>query len=1068
MKLHLENKQKFNSIDQTQVSSELKAMLVKIESSTKNFANEDVELNRKIGVGLDKIISKLKEKKPEAIKSVKTTEPKATKKKGVTKKTAVTKKVKVVKATTDTDGSKSQNIFARAKHIRKDGESFNDAKARASKAIQAEKTTVEAEVKTEMSKLLEMIKNTKELQGLSSANTHLERDGSRKAKPRGRRVSKDGNVYYENRENRTDRLSPDYPKHLPYFVDGGMVTPNAEIISADFLTSTMDRGEMFADGGGVGEIDAFTIKMVKGTDMKPQEVIADDHLIKLAKGGKLSSLEIYISEIAGLSGVRKEAIKKYISKHNLSDSEVLNIVSGLGRKQIEGVDVAIAIGGKENNSFSKKLIVFAKSEKAFRKEDGGRLKSALMRDRNNVNYSQDYEVRYSKNKEHRSGYVKPKISRTQFEEESFGFFAKGGSFLVKKENRVIADFDSEKEANVFMYEYALTNPEANLKLYNSSNKKEYAKGGSIAEGGEISEVAEAIFNSNSKKGKIETQYGDKTITGLIAMIENDTYSSKEIAGSIFFPNSKKDKIETNWGSKTYGGLLAMIVHSRNEKLKHHNLGQFAKGGSMAEGKTNKLYYHILEYGDYEEIGYQGYYENIDEAKNEVKKLSEYFPNQTFEIFSSTDTNEPPITTMAKGGSVGRFKYNVGDEVVVDDSGYTKSFFEFDISKPATILERSKHKMGGKTYYFYKIRTADGRTPFNHALEGKLTLVKKAEVGAYLDGTVPNVEYAKGGGLAMLNKELEMFDLGNLDYYELIEYTRFSKNMSKKDALQVIINTVEGDYTQLSPELAEIAEKQISNRKWNEIVKYIGKADIDTVTVKKNGKEVVYNGADVYNGANFLAKGSELPSNAFYVKRADVIKVTLKNGDNVKPVNGYWVKKSADVTTKQSKNALFNTIKFNEGDVVWDKGNKRYGLILNNFDDPINGNGGEVRLDSDGIQSIYKYDKNFERNGYNLIHFGEAEDKGNGNLQDIKDSAQRLINMRINAKDEEGTERYRKAYKRLLDGDFDKKMKGGSVAPSGKSNSSTNNTMQLAKEIRKDGEAWKDALKRAGAMNKSSK
>jgi len=983
MKLHLENKQKFNSIDQTQVSSELKAMLVKIESSTKNFANEDVELNRKIGVGLDKIISKLKEKKPEAIKSVKTTEPKATKKKGVTKKTAVTKKVKVVKATTDTDGSKSQNIFARAKHIRKDGESFNDAKARASKAIQAEKTTVEAEVKTEMSKLLEMIKNTKELQGLSSANTHLERDGSRKAKPRGRRVSKDGNVYYENRENRTDRLSPDYPKHLPYFVDGGMVTPNAEIISADFLTSTMDRGEMFADGGGVGEIDAFTIKMVKGTDMKPQEVIADDHLIKLAKGGKLSSLEIYISEIAGLSGVRKEAIKKYISKHNLSDSEVLNIVSGLGRKQIEGVDVAIAIGGKENNSFSKKLIVFAKSEKAFRKEDGGRLKSALMRDRNNVNYSQDYEVRYSKNKEHRSGYVKPKISRTQFEEESFGFFAKGGSFLVK----------------------------------------------------------ELVWKKLSSSDRINFLY------------EN------------FTPNITPKSQELLVG-KTYNFLpkqVKIVIAS-----KYANVEDYAKGGSMAEGKTNKLYYHILEYGDYEEIGYQGYYENIDEAKNEVKKLSEYFPNQTFEIFSSTDTNEPPITTMAKGGSVGRFKYNVGDEVVVDDSGYTKSFFEFDISKPATILERSKHKMGGKTYYFYKIRTADGRTPFNHALEGKLTLVKKAEVGAYLDGTVPNVEYAKGGGLAMLNKELEMFDLGNLDYYELIEYTRFSKNMSKKDALQVIINTVEGDYTQLSPELAEIAEKQISNRKWNEIVKYIGKADIDTVTVKKNGKEVVYNGADVYNGANFLAKGSELPSNAFYVKRADVIKVTLKNGDNVKPVNGYWVKKSADVTTKQSKNALFNTIKFNEGDVVWDKGNKRYGLILNNFDDPINGNGGEVRLDSDGIQSIYKYDKNFERNGYNLIHFGEAEDKGNGNLQDIKDSAQRLINMRINAKDEEGTERYRKAYKRLLDGDFDKKMKGGSVAPSGKSNSSTNNTMQLAKEIRKDGEAWKDALKRAGAMNKSSK
>jgi hypothetical protein len=59
-------------------------------------------------------------------------------------------------------------------------------------------------------------------------------------------------------------------------------------------------------------------------------------------------------------------------------------------------------------------------------DGGGRLKSALMRDRKNVNYSQDYEVRYSKDKSHRSGYTKPKMSRTQFEEESFEFFDNGG------------------------------------------------------------------------------------------------------------------------------------------------------------------------------------------------------------------------------------------------------------------------------------------------------------------------------------------------------------------------------------------------------------------------------------------------------------------------------------------------------------------------------------------------------------------------------------------------------------------------------------------------------------------
>jgi hypothetical protein len=64
-------------------------------------------------------------------------------------------------------------------------------------------------------------------------------------------------------------------------------------------------------------------------------------------------------------------------------------------------------------------------------KNGGRLKSALVRDRKNVNYNEDYEVRYSKDKPSRSGYTKPKMSRTQFEDESFEFFADGG--LIGKE-----------------------------------------------------------------------------------------------------------------------------------------------------------------------------------------------------------------------------------------------------------------------------------------------------------------------------------------------------------------------------------------------------------------------------------------------------------------------------------------------------------------------------------------------------------------------------------------------------------------------------------------------------------
>jgi hypothetical protein len=76
-------------------------------------------------------------------------------------------------------------------------------------------------------------------------------------------------------------------------------------------------------------------------------------------------------------------------------------------------------------------------------------------------------------------------------------------------------------------------------------------------------------------------------------------------------------------------------------------------------------------------------------------------------------------------------------------------------------------------------------------------------------------------------------------------------------------------------------------------KYILKADIKTVTVKRNGKEVTYKGADVLNGANVLAKGGDISSKANYIPKRDVIEVELKDGTTVKPANGYWVKKGAE-------------------------------------------------------------------------------------------------------------------------------------------------------------------------------
>lgn len=59
-----------------------------------------------------------------------------------------------------------------------------------------------------------------------------------------------------------------------------------------------------------------------------------------------------------------------------------------------------------------------------------------------------------------------------------------------------------------------------------------------------------------------------------------------------------------------------------------------------------------------------------------------------------------------------------------------------------------------------------------------------------------------GGL----KKLSAFDISNLDDYEKMRYDSLTKSVSKEKALQILINDVEGDYTQLSPKLRAIAKR----------------------------------------------------------------------------------------------------------------------------------------------------------------------------------------------------------------------------------------------------------------------
>jgi len=112
-------------------------------------------------------------------------------------------------------------------------------------------------------------------------------------------------------------------------------------------------------------------------------------------------------------------------------------------------------------------------------------------------------------------------------------------------------------------------------------------------------------------------------------------------------------------------------------------------------------------------------------------------------------------------------------------------------------------------------------------------------------------------------------------------------------------------------------------------------------------------------------------------------------------------------------------KFPNGSVVWDKSNKIYGVVLNNFGNESEGGDGELRLDSDGMQSIFKYDKKSNKTQkYNLVPFGSIDDEGNGDLKSVKSSAKRIIRLRKEKKDKQMVDFYTDIYDDLLSGRFD--------------------------------------------------
>jgi hypothetical protein len=213
------------------------------------------------------------------------------------------KKGMSAKAATDSAKSKAKVVIAK---YEKEIESLQVKPKR--------KTTKTTQTSVAKARLLAAKRRA--IQGLSTSKSDIEKDAQRPALPAGKRISENGNVYYENRENRIDRR----PKKYARLEDGG---------------------EMMAKGG---KLDVGVYRVGKPTKVSPN--LYEQKIVEIFDNGDIATASDYGRSLSDFK------VQKYpiISKERLK--EQYKYADG-GEMMAEGGEM-MAKGGIFTSSNAKK------------------------------------------------------------------------------------------------------------------------------------------------------------------------------------------------------------------------------------------------------------------------------------------------------------------------------------------------------------------------------------------------------------------------------------------------------------------------------------------------------------------------------------------------------------------------------------------------------------------------------------------------------------------------------------------------------------------------------------------
>ena len=622
-------------------------------------------------------------------------------------------------------------------------------------------------------------------------------------------------------------------------------------------------------------------------------------------------------------------------------------------------------------------------------------------------------------------------------------------FLI---DHLITDRNLNKSTEDFLiqfkyYPYSNLPPLAKTKLRYHIQNGQYAKGGSIPNNYE-GRTPEDVWNNWTSEQKTHFMQDHKY------NIFGDRQISKE---------DREKFLMTKF--KDLSRDLRIIVED------HVQEGQYAYGGkTKSRPSMRELYIEQIAYlTNTREVGVDAFAKEHNLTDSELSNLMSGLGRKmisqsdfiTALVGNKNNPKQKEVIAFAKSDKA----YKMADG---GDLGYFDNMSEEEIFKSTVVFDNN-----GKSYDRYTVFTPDDSV-FGMSEDAKgfnLYIGDKSEIpmGKHLGKKLTSVP--QGIRMAVLNRMKEEYaDGGALKF----KVGQGEKYFDKKEKMQLSIGK-ESDIPNVYNVIWEDGEHSIysadninffiSKGIWKKLDKM---ADGGGIRSKEELKKIFSEKEAIVKNLTPKQIAEMWNENSFGVKEGISKPITIEEAkrpsmkiylENLLIENELTEDEQAQYF---AKGGFVATVEFNVGDIVWDKGNKTYGTVMNNFGDPINGDGGELRLDSDGMQVIFLYDKSYEnRIGYNLVKLGDKGDTGKFTpvvLDELKASAERMIKYRRDAKDKEGVKIYQEIYKRTLDGEFDS-MVGRAKATTSNKKGSVDYTYVPNKDVKELSVVVKGELKK---------